>query len=173
MAVPTSKAELLAAIKTNFDRLIADLSRVPPDRVRERSLDGHAAGSTMSPADLVSYLIGWNELVLKWLALDDNGARVEFPESGFKWNQLGLLAQKFYRDYEALDYPQLLERLQAAKDRLVETISARSDTELYGAAWHGKWSKGRMIQFNSSSPYANARGRIRKWLKQKRRTARR
>jgi len=24
---------------------------------------------------------------------------------------------------------------------------------------------GRMIQFNTSSPYANARGRLRKWLK--------
>ena len=164
MAVPNSKAELLAAINTNFDRLLADLSKVPPDRARERSLDRHAAGSTMSPADLVSYLIGWNELVLKWLELDDRGARVDFPETGFKWNQLGLLAQKFYRDYDALDYPHLLERLQEAKGRLVKTISARSDQELYGTAWHGKHTKGRMIQFNSSSPYANARGRIRKWL---------
>ncbi|MFE3838233.1 ClbS/DfsB family four-helix bundle protein [Pseudogemmobacter sonorensis] len=31
--------------------------------------------------------------------------------------------------------------------------------------WYGKWTKGRMIQFNSTSPYANARGRIRKWLR--------
>ena len=171
MAIPTSKTELLAAIDTSFDRLLVDLSKVPPDRARERSMDGHAAGSTISPADLVSYLIGWNELVLKWLELDDSGARVDFPETGFKWNQLGLLAQKFYRDYEALDYPHLLERLREAKGQLVETVSARSDQELYGAAWHGKWSKGRMIQFNSSSPYANARGRIRKWLKSRRTTA--
>ena len=168
MAIPTSKTELLAAIDTTFDRLLVDLSKVPPDRTRERSMDGHAAGSTISPADLVSYLIGWNELVLKWLELDDSGAPVDFPETGFKWNQLGLLARKFYRDYEALDYPHLLERLREAKGHLVETISARSDRELYGAAWHGKWSKGRMIQFNSSSPYANARGRIRKWLKSRR-----
>ena len=165
MAIPTSKAELLAAINTSFDKLVADLSKVPLDRARERSMDGHAAGSMMSPADLVSYLIGWNELVLKWLELDDGGARVDFPETGFKWNQLGLLAQKLYRDYEALDYPHLLERLREAKGRLVESISERSDQELYGAAWHGKHTKGRMIQFNSSSPYANARGRIRKWLK--------
>ena len=165
MAVPTSKAELLAAINTNFDRLLADLSKVPAQRARECSLDGHVMGSTMSPADLVSYLIGWNELVLKWLEQDDRGGQVDFPETEFKWNQLGLLAQKFYRDYEALDYPQLLRRLQNAKGRLVETISARSDKELYGAAWYDKWAKGRMIQFNTSSPYANARGRIRKWLK--------
>lgn len=168
MAIPTSKAALLAAIGTNFDKLLADLSEVPADRARERSLEGHAAGSTISPADLVSYLIGWNELVLKWLDLGDRGARIDFPETGFKWNQLGLLAQKFYRDYEALDYPQLLERLQEAKGRLAQTIAARSDRELYGTAWYGKHTKGRMIQLNTASPYANARGRIRKWLKSQR-----
>ena len=167
MAVPSSKAELLAAIATTFDRLTADLARVPTDRVREASLAGHAAGTTMSAADLVSYLIGWNELVLKWLDRDDRGEPVDFPEAGFKWNELGLLAQKFYRDHEALDWVSLLARLSEAKTRLVDTISARSDPELYGGPWYGKWTKGRMIQFNTSSPYANARVRIRKWLKEK------
>lgn len=165
MAVPTSKADLLAAIDTNFDKLIADLARVPHERSRERTLEGHAKGTVMSPADLVSYLIGWNELVLKWLERDDAGAAVDFPEAGYKWNELGSLAQKFYRDHESLDFPQLLKRLKRAKRRLVDTITERSDGELYGAPWYDKWTKGRMIQFNTSSPYANARIRIRKWLR--------
>lgn len=165
MAVPASKADLLAAITTAFDKLMADLSKVPLNRARERTLDGHAAGTSMSPADLVSYLVGWNELVLKWLDQDDRGAKIDFPDAGFQWNQLGRLAQRFYRDHETLDYPQLLDRLTIAKDRLVVTISGRSDDELFGSPWYGKWTKGRMIQFNTSSPYANARGRIRKWLK--------
>lgn len=165
MAVPASKTDLLAAITTTFDKLMADLSKVPLDRAHERTLDGHVAGTSMSPANLVSYLVGWNELVLKWLDQDDRGARVDFPDAGYQWNQLGQLAQRFYRDYETLAYPQLLDRLTIAKDHLVETISSRSDDELYGSPWYGKWTKGRMIQFNTSSPYANARGRIRKWLK--------
>lgn len=165
MAVPVSKTELLAAIATTFDKLMADLVRVPPERARDNSLEGHAAGTVISPADLVAYLIGWNELVLKWLDYDDRGQPVEFPEAGFKWNQLGLLAQKFYADHESLDWPGLLDRLSSAKTRLVETISSRSDQELYGQPWYDKWTKGRMIQFNTSSPYANARARIRKWLR--------
>lgn len=165
MAVPVSKTELLAAIGTTFDKLMADLGQVPESRARESSLEGHAAGTVMSPADLVAYLLGWNELVLKWLDRDDRGEPVDFPETGFKWNQLGLLAQKFYRDYQSLDWRELLDRLTAAKERLVETISSRSNDELYGKPWYDKWTKGRMIQFNTSSPYANAQGRIRKWLK--------
>ncbi len=165
MAVPASKADLLAAITTTFDKLVTDLSHVPLDRARESTLDGHASGTKMSPADLVSYLVGWNELVLKWLDQDVRGGKVDFPDAGFQWNQLGLLAQRLYRDYEALDYRQLLDRLTIANGRLVETITCRSDEELYSAPWYEKWTQGRMIQFNTSSPYANARGRIRPWLK--------
>ena len=166
MAVPTSKEQLLAAISLTFDRLYADLAWVPVARAREASLEGHAAGTVMSPADLVAYLIGWNELVLKWLDRDDRGEQVDFPETGFKWNELGQLARKFYNDHQSLDWNDLLARLSEAKGRLVETIAARSDNELYGQPWYGKWTKGRMIQFNTSSPYTNARGRIRKWLKE-------
>ncbi|TNM65522.1 ClbS/DfsB family four-helix bundle protein [Aliirhizobium smilacinae] len=165
MAVPGSKNELIAAISKTFDRLCEDLARVPPKRARDTSMEGHLAGKTMSPADLVAYLIGWNELVLKWLDRDDRGGKVDSPETGFKWNELGLLAEKFYADYDALDWPERLERLGAVKELLVSTISARSNDELYGKGWYGKWTKGRMIQFNTSSPYANARARIRKWLK--------
>lgn len=165
MSVPTSQAELLSAICLNFDKLMVDLSKVPQEFARNKSLEGQVAGTHMSPADLVSYLVGWNELVLKWLDHDDRGVKVDFPETGFKWNQLGLLAQKFYEDHHLLSYPQLLDRLSNAKHCLVENISRRSNDELYGAPWYDKYTKGRMIQFNTSSPYANARGRIRKWLK--------
>ena len=165
MGVPASKAELLDAISKTFGSLLYDLERVPPEIARTTSMEGHAAGTMMSPADLVAYQPGWNELVLRWLDRDDHGEAVEFPETGFKWNQLGLLAQKFYADYQHLDWHELLTRLAATNLRLVATISSRTDNELYGRPWYGKWTKGRMVQFNTSSPYTNARLRIRKWLK--------
>lgn len=165
MAVPTSKAELLAAVAKTFNRLLDDLNTVPQDRARETTMSGHLRGTHMSPSNLVAYLIGWNELVLKWLDRDDRNEPVEYPEVGFKWNQLGLLAQKFYADYDGFDWHELLARLADVETRLTVSITARSDDELYGNAWYGKWTKGRMIQFNSSSPYANARNRIRAWLK--------
>lgn len=168
MAVPTSKADLLAAIMTTFERLMADLAKVPPNWAREATMKGHADGTTMSPAELVAYLIGWNELVLKWLDRDDRGEPVDYPEAGFKWDQLGLLAQKFYADCSAIEWHELLTRLENAKTGLISTITTRSNEELYGSAWHGKWTKGRMIQFNTSSPYANARARLRTWQKAQR-----
>lgn len=165
MAVPLNKDELLKAINGNFEKLRQQLARVPHEMVRDKTMEGHAKDTMMSAADQVAYLTGWNELVLKWLEKDAAGEKVDFPETGFKWNELGRLAQKFYRDYEYVPYPQLVERLEAAKDRIVSLIEDRSNDDLYGRSWYEKWTMGRMIQFNTSSPYENARGRLRKWLK--------
>lgn len=167
MAIPTSKSELVAAITERFAKLDIILDAVPPDLADETSMEGHAKGTTMSANNLIAYLIGWNELVLKWLDQDDKGKVVEFPDIGYKWNELGALAQKFYIDYSGYSYDENRRKLVVVKDQLVSEILKRSDEELYGSPWHEKWTKGRMIQLNSSSPYENARGRIRKWLKSK------
>jgi len=165
MSIPTSKTELLGAISKRFAKLDAALDSVPSEIADEKSMKGQAKGTMMSANDLVSYLIGWNELVLKWLDKDDRGQVVEFPETGYKWNELGALAQNFYADHSDYGFNENRKKLTSAKENLVAEISKRTNEELYGSPWHEKWTKGRMIQFNSSSPYENARGRLRKWLK--------
>jgi len=166
MAVPTSKAELVEAIESSFARLMQDLSIVPSDRTAEKTLEGHVRDMRISVHDLVAYLTGWNELVLKWHARRDAGLPVDFPETGYRWNQLGALAQKFYADYEDVPFDELLRRFADAKARIIELIERRDDAALYGDPWYEGYTMGRMIQFNTSSPYANARGRLRKWKKE-------
>ena len=75
------------------------------------------------------------------------------PETGYRWNQLGLLAQKFYIDYANLDYEVLLSALADAKIQIVDQLDARSNTQLYGARWYGKHPLGQMIQLNTVAPY--------------------
>lgn len=165
MAVPKSKNELLHAIIDSYDKLVADLNRVPPECARDTSMPGHRAGTQMSPADLVAYLIGWNELVLSWHALRSDGIEPEFPAPGYAWNGLGELAQKFYADHADDPWPDLLDQFASAKVRIVELIDGLSEVELYGSPWYGTYTAGRMIQFNTSSPYVNARKRLRAWLR--------
>lgn len=165
MAIPQDKEQLLKAIDSHFNALSQALDQVPPERVDERSLEGHVRGTRISVSELVAYLLGWNERVLDWLEKDLAGLPMAFPADGFKWNQLGLLAQKFYRDHDALAYPQKRQRLEAAKQRIVSLIRQRDNAALYQCPWYAKWTLGRMIQLNTAAPYANARGRLRRWLK--------
>ena len=166
MSVPTTKAALQHAIVTEYTKLKKELALIPQEQATVQTFDGHAQGTQMSLCDLLAYLIGWGELVLQWVDHKDHHLPVDFPETGYKWNELGKLAQKFYRDYEALDYLQLQEKLDQTVDALLALIERKSNAELYEVPWYTKWTLGRMIQFNTSSPYANARGRIRKWKKE-------
>lgn len=165
MAVPRSKNELLRAIDDSYSKLAADLRRVPIDRARETSLAAHSAGTMMSPADLVAYLIGWNGLVLSWHAQRAAGAEPELPAPGYSWAELGELAQRFYRDHAEASWPDLLHELATAKAGIVHLVDGLSDAELYGWPWYRSYTAGRMIQLNTSSPYANARTRLRAWLR--------
>ena len=167
MPIPSSKTELLDAIAQRFMKLNQALDTVPTELFDDKSMEGHVKGTLISPNNLVSYFIGWNNLVLKWLEYDDIGKNIVFPEVGYKWNQIGQLAQKFYTDGSGQTFNKNRIHLMQAKGRLVVEISNRTNQELYGALWYRKWTKGRMIQLNSASPYENARGRVRKWLRRK------
>ncbi|GAA1824437.1 ClbS/DfsB family four-helix bundle protein [Nesterenkonia flava] len=166
MAVPQSKVELQEAIRSSYDKLAADLARVPEAMAREASMPGHKTGSLMSPADLVAYLVGWDELVLSWHAQRNEGRVPELPAPGYSWNALGDLALKFYADHAKDSSSSLLRQLETAKTAILELVDGLDDAELYGEAWYGKYTAGRMIQLNTSSPYSNARTRVRAWLRE-------
>jgi len=165
MAVPATKVELLAAVDRTFDLLDRDLDRVPSELAREKVLPGHVKDTLMSPADLLAYLIGWNEQVLTWHRRREAGLPDQFPAAGIAWNDLGALAQRFYAERASVSWEDLRVEFREVKDRILSLIEGFQDEDLYGEPWYGKWTMGRMISLNTSSPYANARRRLRAWLK--------
>ena len=165
MAIPTNKEELQAAIRITYEKLRLDLSDISADQIEIKNMEGHSKETFISLHNQIAYLVGWGQLVLKWVERKDRGEAVDFPETGYKWNQLGLLALKFYSDYEKEDFYTLLELLDKTVERILAVISQKSNKELYEESWYEKWTLGRMIQFNTSSPYMNTRGRVRRWKK--------
>ena len=79
MAVAEDKDDLRAAIKCSFDGLMSELRAVPRSYVKRELLDGHAKNCIVSVNNLVAYLIGWNMLVLKWLAYTKAGRAIDLP----------------------------------------------------------------------------------------------
>lgn len=167
MAIPQNKSELLFAINHNYSKLREDLVTVPVDWVELKELDGHAKGTTMSVKNLVAYLVGWGNLVLKWHHLMSNNKEVDFPETGYQWNELGQLAQKFYVDYEKEQFDELVKKLDDTVQKTIQLIEKQDNELLYKEGWYKKYSLGRMIQLNTSAPFKNARTRVRKFKRLK------
>ncbi|MEY4281944.1 MAG: hypothetical protein RLZ39_1356 [Bacteroidota bacterium] len=167
MAIPKDKDELQKVIIDNYKKLKTELLSIPTDLTTIKELEGHSKNTLMSINNLVAYLVGWGQLVLKWNDKKEKGLHVDFPETGFKWNELGQLAQKFYEDYKKDDFKTLIEKLDNTTNEVLKLIESKTNIELYGLAWYDKWSFGKMIQLNTSSPFRNAKDRIRKWKKTK------
>lgn len=165
MAIPKAKEELVKAIVDNYKKLTTELSTIPFDLTTNKELDGHSKHTVMSINDLVAYLVGWGQLVLKWYDKKSKGLEVDFPETGFKWNELGQLAQKFYKDYEKENFKTLTSQLDKMTNDMLKLIESKTNKELYEVAWYDKWTFGKMIQLNTASPFKNAKDRIRKWKK--------
>ena len=166
MAVPADKGTLLAAVGQIYETKMAEFQAVPRVPLGGACLAGHAKGTVISACDLVAYLLGWNSLFLKWLARPATPARMDFPETGYKWNALGALAQKFFADHQGGDHDDLSGDLNRAKTAIKYQVNIRGKVSLYGAAWYGKHTLGRIIQLNTVGPYKNATLRLRRWPKQ-------
>lgn len=164
-SVPESKDELLTAIKSIFPKLMHDYRSVPASLTRKCEIEGNVKGTQISVCDTVAYLIGWGNLVLKWYSLKSQGLQVDFPDTGYKWNQLGLLAFSFHDQYRDWKYEDLLSELDSTINELILLVASLSNEELYETAWYEKWTFGRMIQFNTSSPMKNMRTKIRRFNK--------
>lgn len=167
MAIPKDKDELLKAIVDNYNKLTNELTSIPFELTEIKQLDGHSKNTFMSINDLVAYLVGWGQLVLKWNNKKSKGLEVDFPETGYKWNDLGRLAQKFYKDYEKDDFKTLSSKLDKTTIEILKLVENKTNNELFETVWYGKWTLGKMIQLNTSSPFKNAKDRIRKWKKTK------
>ncbi len=167
MAVPVNKKELIEAIETSYKKLREDLGDIPLDLTVAKEMEGHVKGSQMSVCNLIAYLVGWGNLVLKWHLVYSKGKMPDLPETGFKMNEMGRLAQKFYKDYENDDFKSLLKQYDDVVEKILNLIKSLDNEFLYKTDWYKKYPFGRMVQFNTSSPYANARSRIRKWKKSK------
>ena len=166
-SIPQSKEELAFAIHSIFDKLMADYRAIPDEFSRECGVEGSVKGTRISVCDTVAYLVGWGRLVLKWHSLKSQGLPVDFPETGYKWNQLGLLAEQFYNHYADWQYQDLLAELELTVSELLSLISSLSNYELYETTWYDTWPLGRMIQFNTSSPMKNMRSKVRRFKKNK------
>ncbi|EGR4363278.1 ClbS/DfsB family four-helix bundle protein, partial [Vibrio cholerae] len=130
-SVPESKDELLTAINSIFPKLMVDYRSVPASIARQCEIEGNVKGTQMSVCDTVAYLIGWGNLVLKWHSLKSQGLPVDFPETGYKWNQLGLLAVSFHDQYRDWKFEDLLKELDSTVNKLILLVESLSNEELY------------------------------------------
>lgn len=162
-SVPKNKEELIKSITESLNRISKDYISIPDELARLLEIEGNVKDTKVSVCDTLAYLIGWGKLVLKWNQLKSEGKHVDFPETGYKWNQLGELAQSFQSEYHDWSFVDLQKEFKLTIKEVLALIESLDDYSLYGVPWYNEWTLGRMIQFNTSSPIKNMRRKVRRF----------
>jgi len=164
--ISTSKEELHEAIIEIFKKLMVDYDSIPEEWTKKTGVEGNIKGTEITVSDTVAYLVGWGTLVLKWQKRSENNEEVDFPETGYKWSELGLLAQHFHLQYDNVPYRELLKEFENTIAKILQLISRLDNHTLYGEPWYEHYTLGRMIQLNTSAPMKNMRTKVRRFKKQ-------
>lgn len=73
----------LTQINITFHKLKKELIDIPINLVGIKEIEGHSKKTLICIKDLIAYLIGWGNLVLKWNKGYENKQNVDFPETGY------------------------------------------------------------------------------------------
>lgn len=172
-SVASNKKELIQAIRSSYEKLRPEFENIPKKLENEKSMEGQIKNTKMSVNNLLSYLVGWGELMLKWDRVYKKEKRIpDLPDTGYTMNDWGKLAERFYKDYEKESFDSLVKKLDNVVKKILAMIEKNDNKTLYGKAWYvtkssaKEYTFGRMIQLNTYSPYKNAYGRLRKWKKE-------
>jgi len=160
---PATRADLLAAIDTEFARLMSEVERVPPDdRLRPGACDH------WSVKDLLFHLDAWHEMVLGWEATGSRGEKPEIPAPGYTWAQIPALNDEIHRRGRDCPWDEVAARLRGSAARVRALAEAHADADLFTKQrypWTGTTSLGAYLVSCTSSHYAWASRLIRRFAK--------
>lgn len=168
MPIPANKEELIRAIENDSTKLLDAFRSIPLSDWGVATIEGNTKGTLISPSNLLAYQIGWGSLALSWYKMGVDNQEFAMPMEGYKWNELGKLADHFHQKYEGYSSSELLTMFINIVNEVLELVHYLSNSQLYTVGiydWTGRYTLGRYIQLNTSSPYKNALIKLRKFSK--------
>lgn len=165
MPLPINKNELLENLKLAYEKLDNEFDSIAPESERICGLEGN-----VSCCDIIAYQIGWGKLLLGWEKDEQSGKLPHMPALDFKWNQLGELAQTFYKENSKKSLAQLRIEFEIIYQELIKLINSAPEIEIFQPfqrQWTGeKWAMVKWIQVNTIAPYKSARTKVRRWKRE-------
>lgn len=165
MPIPTNRNTLIADITHEFGELRPVLGSIAPKDTSQPVLEGQIKNTRMSPHDLVAYLVGWGEEVLRWNRhWEETGKPCAIPNAKF-----GEIARGFYAAYAGVPWAGLLQKLDSIYGEILAFLDRRTEAELYETVWYTTltsqqaYTFGRLIQLNTASPLRSAYHRLQHW----------
>ena len=165
----SGKEELKEEITKAYKKYIDEF-----DNIEENLKDKRIEEVDRTPAENLSYQVGWTSLLLKWEEDEKKGIEVKTPSDKFKWNELGKLYEWFNESYSNKSLKELKSILDENINKILKLIDDMTGEELFNphmrkwaddATKTAVWEVYKFIHVNTVAPFKTFRTKIRKWKK--------
>ena len=165
----SGKEELKEEITKAYKKYIDEF-----DNIEENLKDKRIEEVDRTPAENLSYQVGWTSLLLKWEEDEKKGIEVKTPSDKFKWNELGKLYEWFNESYSNKSLKELKSILDENINKILKLIDDMTEKELFNphmrkwaddATKTAVWEVYKFIHVNTVAPFKTFRTKIRKWKK--------
>lgn len=164
-----SKEELIDEIIKRKELFINEF-----ESIKENEKDIIIDEIDRTPAQMISYQLGWMNLILFWEDENKKGIDVKTPSKDYKWNNLGGLYEDFYKQYEKYSLEGLIDEFNNSVDKIIDIVKNLSDEEFFesdkrqwASSTKSNWPIWKWIHINTVAPFKTFRTKIRKWKKLK------
>lgn len=164
-----SKEELIDEIIKRKELFINEF-----ESIKENEKDIIIDEIDRTPAQMISYQLGWMNLILFWEDENKKGIDVKTPSKDYKWNNLGGLYEDFYKQYEKYSLEGLIDEFNNSVDKIIDLVKNLSDEEFFesdkrqwASSTKSNWPIWKWIHINTVAPFKTFRTKIRKWKKLK------
>jgi hypothetical protein len=174
MARPTTKAELLAAAATQWDKLWGLIDALGDERTAEFTFDVSADKEAhwrrdKNVRDVLVHLYEWHQLLLSWLAANTSGGNQPFLPAPYTWKTYGDLNVALWQQHQATSSAEAEALLRESHAGVLAAIDRFSDEELFEKRhfpWTGTTNLGSYCVSATSSHYDWAIKNLRRHAKQ-------
>ena len=170
MTRPKSKAELLDAADKQFEKLLTLIASMSEAETSATLYYGQGfVGKEAHWArdknlrDVLVHLYEWHQLLLNWVAANQNGEGKPFLPAPYNWKTYGQMNVEFWRKHQDTSYEESMRLLRKSHQQVMELIDSLSNQELFEKKyfdWTGTTTLGSYCVSATSSHYAWATKKI-------------
>ena len=163
MPKPATKQALIEAAQTERAALEKLLASLIPEQLTQPNTVGE-----WSAKDVLSHLIEWEQMVIKWYETGVKGKDPAVPSEEYNWAQLPQLNQVIYLKHREKSLADVLKTFKSSYTKIMEVIEGIPEKELFTRGiypWTRKNTLAAYFVSGTSSHYRWARTVIRKAAK--------
>lgn len=172
MARPTSKADLIEANNTAYEKIV-DLIDSLPEKAQTGDfafetdkLKGEHWKRDRNIRDVLIHLYEWQKLLLEWIENNQTGKAQDFLPDGYNWRNYGEMNQQIWQKHQKTSLKEAEELLAKSHQQVMKLLATFSNDQLFTKnvfSWTGNNTLGTYFISNTSSHYDWALKKLRKY----------